>query len=145
MRKRITILATTVLLATAAPPTVGAGVAAGIILGHPTGLSFLFGERVALGAAWSIYNRLHLHGDLWLVTDELVEPVDWFLGMGAKLRIDALDDDADRVSIGARIPVGVRSFVIEQLELFLEIAPGMQMFPETEPDIDAGVGIRYHF
>ncbi len=134
-----------VLLAVAAPSVAVAQAAAGIILGQPTGLSFLFRERIAVGAAWSIYNRLHLHGDLWIGTGELAEPLDWFIGVGGKVKLDALDEDDTRVSLGARVPVGVRTFVLDQLEVFVEIAPGLQLFPETEPDIDAGLGVRYHF
>ncbi len=145
MLYRTRLVLAIVLLAGAAPSVAGAQVAAGIILGQPTGLSFLFRERIALGAAWSIYNRLHLHSDLWVGTDELVEPLDWFVGVGGKLKLDALDEDDTRVALGARVPVGVRTFVLDQLEIFVEIAPGIQLFPETEPDIDAGLGVRYHF
>ena len=32
-----------------------------------------------------------------------------------------------------------------QLELFLELVPGIALFPETRGDLDGGIGIRYHF
>ncbi len=144
---RARIVIAVAVLAAAAPAVARAHIAAGIVLGKPAGLSVLFSDRAALGAAWSIpYNRLHLHGDLRLLSHKLAGPVDWFLGVGTKLSIDALDDENTAgVLIGTRVPVGIRHFVIEQLELFLELAPGVRLFPDIGPDIDAGIGVRYHF
>ena len=51
----------------------------------------------------------------------------------------------DIFNIGFRVPIGVQWWPVEQLEIFLEIAPGILLLPATEPDMGAGLGIRYHF
>ncbi|MCA1755533.1 MAG: hypothetical protein LC641_12745 [Spirochaeta sp.] len=125
----------------------GKGVAAGIMLGSPTGITVLLREQVALGAAWSFQDYIHLHGDLWLYNGPLAEPVDWYIGVGAKFR--AFSDDRRKedfpVGIGARVPFGLRFFPLEELELFLEFAPGISLVPDTSPDLDAVLGVRFHF
>lgn len=123
------------------------GVAAGIMLGSPTGISVLLGDRVALGAAWSFRDYVHLHGDLWVYHGPLAEPIDWYVGVGAKFRAfsDSRRDDDFPVGIGVRVPLGLRFFPLEPLELFLELAPGISLVPDTSPDLDAVLGIRFHF
>ncbi|TVR89223.1 MAG: hypothetical protein EA428_10900 [Spirochaetaceae bacterium] len=123
------------------------GVAAGIMLGSPTGISILLRDRVALGAAWSFRDYIHVHGDLWVYHGPLVEPIDWYVGIGAKFRAfsDSRRKDDFPVGIGARVPLGLRFFPLEQLELFLELAPGISLVPDTSPDLDAVLGVRFHF
>ena len=123
------------------------GVAAGIMLGSPTGITVLIRDRVALGAAWSFRDYIHLHGDLWVYHGLLAEPVDWYVGVGAKFRAfsDSRRKDDFPVGIGVRVPLGLRFFPIEPLELFLELAPGISLVPDTSPDLDAVIGVRFHF
>jgi hypothetical protein len=120
--------------------------AAGIMIGQPTGLSLLAADRVAIGAAWSFFNHFQVHGDLWLLRESITDSTEWFLGLGGKSKI-FIDPPrkGSSVSLGARVPVGIRHFVLPPLELFGEIAPGIQLFPSTSPDIDIAIGVRYHF
>ena len=131
----LTVLLTVLILV---PATADVGV--GVILGSPTGISALFGNRVAVAAAWNIDNLLHLHADVWLINRQLVDPVNWYLGVGGKVLL--LSDD---VNLGVRIPVGLQWYALPRLELFAEIVPGMQLFEKTAFDLDAGLGIRFHF
>ncbi len=131
----MTVLLTVLILV---PATADVGV--GVILGSPTGVSALFGNRVAVAAAWNIDNLLHLHADVWLLNRQLVDPVNWYLGVGGKVLL--LSDD---VNLGVRIPVGLQWYALPRLELFAEIVPGMQLFEKTAFDLDAGLGIRFHF
>ncbi|MFP4209919.1 MAG: hypothetical protein ACLFR8_01655 [Alkalispirochaeta sp.] len=117
---------------------VAADVGAGVILGSPTGVSVLIDNRVALAAAWNIENRLHLHADVWLLRRRLADPVDWYVGVGGKVLL------TDDVIAGGRVPLGLQWYVLPELELFAEIAPGMRVIPGTSFDIDGGIGIRYH-
>lgn len=133
-----------VLLGSFAIVPVAADVGVGVILGSPTGISALFGNRVAVAAAWNVQrDQVHLHGDVWLLHQELVDPVNWFLGAGGKFQLNPQGDSDIRV--GIRVPLGVQFFVIPRLELFGEIAPGIRVIPSTSFDLDAGVGIRFHF
>ncbi len=134
--------------------TVGVGSASadigvGIILGDPTGISLLIEERIAIGAAWSLYNHFHIHADVWILNPGIVENLEWYLGIGGKFKIFTTEsikkETTDDFAVGVRVPVGLQYYVIPELELFIEAAPGIQLFPSTAFDIDAGLGIRYHF
>ena len=123
---------------------VAGDVGVGVILGSPTGISALFGNRVALAAAWSLpAERIHLHADVWLLRQRLIDPVDWYLGVGGKVQLAS--GDSDDVRAGIRIPVGLQWYVLPRLELFGEIVPGMRLIPSTDFDLDGGVGIRFPF
>ena len=153
--KRVLILFL-VLFALFLPAALSADTGAGVVLGDPTGVSLLFDERIAVAAAWDVSQHLHLHGDLWLFKRQLVEPVDWYMGLGARLQIYtegstsgpswADGDDRDQgIGIGARIPFGLQWYPMEQLEVFGELVPVLSLFPATEFDMDFGIGLRYHF
>ncbi len=120
-----------------------ADVGVGVILGAPTGVSVLVGNRVALAAAWNLPSeRVHFHGDVWMLRQKLVDPLDWYLGLGGKMQ---LKPAGDSLRVGVRVPLGVQWYALPRLELFGEIVPGMQLVPSTGFDLDAGVGVRFHF
>ena len=33
----------------------------------------------------------------------------------------------------------------EFIDVFLEVVPGLRLFPSTDPDLDLGLGVRYFF
>jgi len=151
MRRYLLIL---LVLLTFALPLAANDIGAGIIIGEPTGLSFSLNNQFVLGAAWSFREYVHLHGDyiflrsgIEKIEDEIAKPFGWYLGGGAKVRIFTKEKDTDdsAVGLGLRIPVGVTFYPAENIELFLELAPGIALFPDTEGDLDGGIGIRYHF
>ncbi len=129
----------------------------GVIVGDPTGVSLLVDEKIAAGAAWDISKHLHLHGDYWLIKQSLKEPLNWYMGLGAKFLLFNADSrsgpswESDEespdgsVGLGARIPFGLQWYAMPELEVFGELVPALMVFPATEFDIDAGIGIRYHF
>ncbi|MCK5153982.1 MAG: hypothetical protein KAQ93_06440 [Spirochaetales bacterium] len=126
------------------PVTAFAEQGIGIVLGEPTGLSYKTGN-LAIGLGWSFAtadSRIDATADWWLINDHLIEMFDWYLGAGIKL---GLNLNNDIFNIGFRVPIGVQWWPVEQLEIFLEIAPGILLIPATEPDIGAGLGLRYHF
>ncbi|MFW5694441.1 MAG: hypothetical protein ACOCYB_04685 [Alkalispirochaeta sp.] len=141
--KKLIVLIILVLVISAGTVTADTGV--GVILGDPTGVSALFGNRVAVAAAWSLDSYLHLHADLWLLNRQLVDPLDWYLGVGGKVQVLGDHGDSDDLRLGARVPVGLQWYVLPQLELFAELAPGIAVIPETDFDIDGGIGLRFHF
>lgn len=126
------------------------GLGAGIIIGEPTGISLKY-NNFAAGIAWSVDDYFHIHCDYWFYQAGLVRQLDWYIGGGVKFR--ALDDhdeggnhDDDRHSqaAGVRIPLGLRYFVVPKVELFGEIVPGIYLFPDTDFDMDGGIGVRYY-
>lgn len=135
-----------------------ADVGLGVILGDPTGLSALFNNRIAAAVAWDVSNYFHLHGDVWLIRRLLAEPVDWYLGVGGKVKFfhegargegppwePEKDAPPEGVGVGVRVPVGVQWYALPELEVFGEIVPGISLFPNTGFDMDVGIGVRCHF
>lgn len=123
----------------------------GLMIGEPTGISLKYwhSQKNALagGAAWSLgqYEAVHLHADyLWhnySVFDDIDNgrlPV--YYGIGG--RIVFAENDA---VLGARVPVGLNyRFEESPLDLFLEVAPTLNLVPDTDFDINGALGIRIY-
>jgi len=124
---------------------------AGVIFGEPTGVSlkYFLTEKTAIDGAigWGFHREtdLHLHSDyLWHVHDFYpVSEGQLSLYFGAGLRVKFRDGE-DR--IGVRVPVGV-SYRLENrpVDVFLEVAPILDVTPSTRGGFTAGIGARYWF
>jgi len=123
----------------------------GVILGEPTGLSFKqwVGDHTAIdaAAAWSFGDEsaFHVHLDYLIHTEGRADPdigrVFFYFGIGGRLRAEE-----DEGRIGARIPVGLDyEFDGSPIEVFFEIAPILDLTPETELRVNGGFGVRYFF
>lgn len=123
----------------------------GLMIGEPTGVNFKYwaSERNAFdaGLAWSLglYDAVHIHGDyLWhnysVFTDIEEGELPLYYGIGG--RIVFAEDDA---VIGVRVPVGI-NYIFEDspLDLFLEVAPVVNLVPDTDLDVNGGLGIRIY-
>ena len=128
----------------------------GIILGEPTGFSWkmwLDGSMAYdAGIAWSFAGepRIHVHGDvLWhnfnvlQNTFDIDESNGWlplYYGIGGILKVG---NDA---RLGARFVLGT-TYVFKNapFDIFLEVAPVMDVIPETELRLNAAVGSRFWF
>ncbi|MBN1884299.1 MAG: hypothetical protein JW876_02085 [Candidatus Krumholzibacteriota bacterium] len=143
------------LLAIAAAPAAAERIDAGdheigVILGEPSGLSYKYwtawNAAVDFGLAWSFGNdgNVHIHADYLLHNfdffEDDLENFPLYAGIGGRVR---LDDDA---RIGLRIVVGAE-YILEDtpLAFFFEIAPILDFAPETEADVNGGLGLRYVF
>ena len=126
------------------------GIGLGVILGEPTGLSAKFwtGERTAVDAAvaWSFYAppRFHIHSNFLFHNFDLFSvgsgELPLYFGGGAYI---ALTSD---FGLGLRAPVGVAyHFEDIPLELFVEVAPGISLLPDTKFYFGGGTGARYYF
>lgn len=124
--------------------------AIGIIIGDPTGVSFKSwtSSRTAfdVGAAWSLENTdaISIHSDyLWHnYLDVNQGNFAFYYGIGARaLFIENADS-----RIGARVPLGFNYlFDDAPLDIFVEIAPILDLTPDTDFNGDGGIGIRYNF
>ena len=123
----------------------------GVILGEPTGLSFKqwVGDRTALGAAaaWSFgeESAFHVHLDYLIHTGGRPDPdigrMLFYVGIGGRLKAEE-----DEARLGARVPLGlVYEFDESPIDAFFEVAPILDIAPETELRINGGFGIRYFF
>lgn len=126
------------------------GFGLGIILGEPTGISakgWVSGKNaVDVGLAWSFRRKgsFHLHADyLWHFTDVIKSSERFVLyaGLGGRLAVGRGDG-----IVGMRLsggftwwPRGV------PLDIFLEIAPILDLAPATELSANGGIGVRYYF
>ncbi len=139
-----------VILAAALPAAAG-DTGLGIIIGEPTGLSLKHwtgrSKAIDLAAAWSFEGEdaLHLHGDLlihrydWIEVDG--EGLPTYLGVGVRMKL--VDDDA---LIGARFPIGLAyAFDRNRFDFFFELVPIMDLAPDTDFSLNAGLGLRFWF
>ncbi|MEW6305517.1 MAG: hypothetical protein AB1705_18730, partial [Verrucomicrobiota bacterium] len=140
----------------AAPPAPAArstdGFGVGTILGEPTGLSLKYWltakSAVDGGVAWSFKDNdsFHLHGDyLWHNFDLL--PVNkgrlpFYFGVGGRV---LFEEDRD-TRFGVRGPVGLAyMFANAPVDIFVEVAPIIDITPKTKLTFNGGIGVRYYF
>lgn len=129
----------------------------GVILGAPTGLSgkmSLGGNRsIDAALAYSLDDdySLDIHADYLIENAHAFHvnapnPIMLFFGIGARMAIiDKGRHDGD-VAIGPRAPIGLNyKMVNPNLEFFGEVALIMDIVPDTDAGLDAGLGLRYRF
>jgi hypothetical protein len=123
----------------------------GIIIGEPTGISFKswLNEKHAfdLALAWTVESNeaLHLHGSYLYHNNNFFNPnrgkMPLYYGIGGRVKTRK-----DRTTVGVRVPFGFEYlFEGAPLGLFLEVAPILDLTPNTEFDINSGLGIRFYF
>lgn len=146
----VTVLLTLTLTSLSHAQQADKDVGVGVIVGEPTGLSLKSwtggNNAFDVGLAWSLdRDAVHVHADyLWHnfnLFDEIDEgSLPLYYGIGGRVILD--DDDA---VVGARVPVGL-NYLFEDapIGLFLEVAPIINLAPDTELDVDGGVGIRFY-
>ncbi len=126
------------------------GFGLGVILGEPTGVSakYWVGSRNAVdgGLAWSFRHSgfFHVHADyLWHIPLKLesVERLNFYVGIGGRLGFGS-----GSTLVGARIPVGLVYWPSSvPLDVFLEVAPVLDLAPATEFSGNGGIGVRFFF
>jgi len=122
----------------------------GIILGEPTGLSAKLWvssvNAVDFGMAWSFRYRgfLHLHADyLWHFPDAIESRERFVPYVGIGGRLGAGDT---RGVFGVRFPGGIVWWPRgAPIDVFLEIAPILDLAPATEFGVTGGIGARFYF
>lgn len=153
MRKTILIVIAILLAAFAMADAQSHKFGLGIIVGEPTGPSFKYwtSGRTAIdgAAAWSMANNagMHLHADYLFYHNFGLIKVDngrmpLYVGVGGRIRFAERGDD----HVGVRVPVGLEYiFPSNQVDLFLEIVPILDLTPDTDLDFNAALGVRYYF
>jgi hypothetical protein len=149
IRRLIFILALIILISSIlAAQDEGFGL--GLLLGEPTGVSFKnwLGHNTAFagGAAWSFEHRgsLHFHMDYLLHNFDVIEVkkgrMALYYGIGGRIRTRT------ETRVGVRIPIGLNYFFEKApIDIFMEIAPLLDLTPKTEFYVSGGIGARYYF
>ncbi len=124
----------------------------GVLAGIPSGITgkFMIDDvnAVDLGAGWrtSGDNELYLYGDYLMHVYDLIPVTKGKLPMyfGAGLRYIDREDHDDK--FGLRIPVGLE-YLFEgvSLDAFFELVPVLNLSPDTDFDLEGGIGIRFFF
>jgi hypothetical protein len=131
----------------------------GITLGEPTGLTFKqwmqHNRAVDLAAAWSFADEaaLHVHMDYlyhFPGPPEIEVPgLLLYFGVGGRIKLVEDDNDKDGEAenrLGVRVPLGVDYlFARSHVELYFEVAPLVDLAPDTDFQLNGGVGVRYYF
>jgi hypothetical protein len=123
----------------------------GIIIGDPTGVSFKAWvnskHAFDLALAWTVErdDALHIHGSYLFHNNNFFNPnrgrMPLYYGIGGRIKARN-----DRTTVGVRIPFGFEYlFEGAPLGLFLEVAPILDLTPDTEFDINSGLGVRFYF
>lgn len=129
------------------------GLGVGIMLGEPTGVGVKFWldkiSALDLGLAWSFLEPVsfRIHGDyLAHFLNPFPEPLNnlfFYAGLGIRVNISTLPE---MIALGIRIPLGIGYFINAlPLDIFLEIAPGLNLLLETASTIGFLFGVRYFF
>ena len=126
------------------------GFGLGLILGSPTGLSWKLWMRnnkaIDGAVAWSIGedSKLYLQSDyLWHRFDAFdveQDKVALYYGVGGRIRFE------DDINLGIRIPIGIDYiFINSPFDIFIEIAPILNLTPSTSINLNGGIGARFFF
>lgn len=129
----------------------------GLIIGEPTGLSVkLWRSSVAaidFGLGWSAFDnqndsqstRIHLHMDFLRHSFNMLhsnERLPVYYGIGGRFK----GGSDSQSTLGLRGVLGVAWLPMSTpLDLFVEIAPSIDVVPATNFNLDAALGIRYYF
>jgi len=122
----------------------------GAVIGEPTGLNgkVWSGSATAVdfAMAWSLDNNeeFNFHMDYLLhdygVFNVTRGKLPLYYGIGGRLL------EASDTHLGIRGVLGLNYlFRRAPLDLFFEIAPVLDVVPETEMDVEGGVGMRFYF
>ncbi|MBM3308492.1 MAG: hypothetical protein FJY74_09215 [Candidatus Eisenbacteria bacterium] len=142
------VVATLALTACAFAGDVGLG----LIAGEPTGVSVKVwsGSRTAFDGAvgWSLDESgwIYAHADyLWHRYDIEIDfpgALPFYVGVGGRV----LFRESERSRVGIRVPIGLDYLTADRrFDFFLEIAPVVDLVPETEFSVSGGIGARFYF
>lgn len=149
--------ATLFSLPTAAEARTNRKFGAGVILGDPTGLSakYFLDRRHALDFALNYDlndDEFHFHAGYLLHLNSLGHDLQPYVGIGGRLRVHDHDHhhhhdhDHDDTHLGARVPLGLAWMPGRTpIDIFIEVAPVLNVIPDMDVDVDAGLGVRYWF
>jgi hypothetical protein len=128
----------------------------GVMVGEPSGISGKYWlnqyDAIDAAAGWSFTDdvidlAVDYQRHFYLLDIEKGE-LPFYIGLGAGLQLGNKEDDDndDDAFFGFRIPVGL-TYLFEEapLSIFAEVAPIIEVIPETDFRLTGGIGIRFRF
>lgn len=120
----------------------------GVILGNPTGptIKYWLSEKTAWDLAIGFQEDISVHGDILFQSWEVFpQPqkgkIGGYLGVGAKVQEKKKD-----VLFGIRAVAGINYWTSKYpIEIFFELVPVFELSPNTDTDLEVGIGLRYYF
>ncbi len=135
------------------------GLGIGVIIGEPTGISIKKwtggNNAFQAAAAWSFvgYESFQFQADYLfhnfglLNSSEMSGALPVYVGIGGRIKLAENADNTDHndALLGVRVPLGI-SYIFENtpLDIFLEVAPILDLVPATDFNIDGAVGLRFY-
>lgn len=151
MKKLVVIIFLFVVLFSIPSFSQSKGFGLGIILGEPTGISAKYWTAsttafdFGLGYSFEKNSRMHLHADYLFHVNNLFqtnENIQFYYGPGARLRLVDVGDSR----LGFRFDVGLVWIPRNApIDVFLEVAPLLDIIPETDFSFNGGLGVRFFF
>jgi hypothetical protein len=157
MASRVVWLSVLVLVVACVADVAAGPLGAGVIIGEPTGLSLKQwigqGRAVDLAAAWSFVDNaaFHVHMDYLFHAPRPpqieVPGLLFHFGLGGRIKLVSEEGDAESDNrLGVRFPLGLDYlFARSHMEMFFEVAPLLDLAPDTEFTVNGGFGFRYYF
>lgn len=162
MKTRILILGTCVLATLATRTNAQDALGVGAIVGEPTGIvikKWIGADKAFdVAAAWSFSENasFQLHGDYLIHNFSLLDPDDLkgnlpvYYGIGGRIKLKEKNAGSGRndedALIGVRVPLGISYlFADAPVDIFFEIAPILDLVPDTDFSINGAFGARYYF
>lgn len=150
------------MVSSAVVPAAANQFGAGIVLGDPSAVSGKYRldskRAIDMGLGWDSGSNLMIFADYLLHYPEWLASVGHntklmpYIGVGGLLKVYSDDNDRRRdnsdssMRLTFRIPVGVEWLPREfPVGLFVELVPGLRIYPSTSSDFGAGVGARFYF
>ena len=100
---------------------------------------------VMFGAGWNFQNEVAvgLSADWWLYNEKLIEVVDIYLGPGVFAGFSI--GSKTSVWAGPRLAAGFQIFLVDPLEIFLEVDPYLTLLPNIRLGFQGTAGLRFWF
>lgn len=121
-------------------------------IGDPTGITVKFGVghgAIDLAAGWDLGEHFAAQGHYLLGENRLPTPgadLRFFYGPGAylKVRTDDNGNDDGNADAGLSFNAGLSLYPSNELEIFGQITPRLQLVDETDFDVGGALGVRFY-
>ena len=162
MKRRTLVLGACMLATLATRTNAQDAFGVGVVVGEPTGIVIKkwIGANKAFdaAAAWSFSenNSFQLHGDYLIHNFSVLDPEELkgdlalYYGIGGRIKLKEANSGSARndedALIGVRVPLGISYlFADAPVDIFFEVAPILDLVPDTDFSINGAIGARYYF